>query len=183
MAKKQKTANESETVNVATEPTPVHAEPTPTKRGHKPKVIAQDAAGDAAPTSLASEPTTAPEPAPAPKERKARANPDATLADVFAGYLRSLEDAGKSEGTIFSYRLELVMAGAELGSDTRIADLTPERVLLFFTSDRVMKTRGGRPKSPLSMDKTRRVVRQALVWAESAGMVAKAPVPELTATH
>src|SRR5947207_9479395 len=63
------------------------------------------------------------------------------------------------------------------------ADLTSERVLLFFTSDRVMKTRSGRPKSPLSIDKTRRVVRQALAWAEAAGMVAKAPVPEMIATH
>lgn len=55
--------------------------------------------------------------------------------------------------------------------------------MLFFTSGRVMKTRSGRPKSPLSIDKTRRVVRQALVWAEGAGLVAKASLPELTATH
>jgi len=124
----------------------------------------------------------------APTEAKAkkkgkRTIDGATLADAFAGYLRSLEDAGKSPGTCFSYRLELVMAGVELGTDTKIANLTPERVLLCFTSDRVMKTRGGRPKSPLSIDKTRRVVRQALTWAERAGMVAKAPVPEMVATH
>ena len=89
----------------------------------------------------------------------------------------------KSEGTNFSYRLELVVAGAELGADTKVHDLTPERVLLFFTSDRVMKTRSGRPKSNLAYEKTRRVLRQALAWAEQAGMVAKAPVPELTASH
>ena len=141
---------------------------------------------DAAPTIDATVPTPDNDEPPAKKGKRKRTRlveSDASLADVFAGYLRSLEDAGKSEGTIFSYRLELTMAGAELGIDTKIADLTPERVLLFFTSDRAMKTRSGRPKSPLSYEKTRRVVRQALAWAEAAGMVAKAPVPELTAAH
>jgi len=47
----------------------------------------------------------------------------------------------------------------------------------------VTKTRSGRPKSPLGIDKTRRVVRQALARAEAAGMVGKAPVPEMVATH
>jgi hypothetical protein len=89
----------------------------------------------------------------------------------------------ESDGTVFSYHLELVVAGAELGIDTKIADLTPGRVLLFFTSDRVMQTRSGRPKSPLSYEKTWRVVRQALAWAEAAKMVAKAPMPEIVATH
>jgi hypothetical protein len=42
-------------------------------------------------------------------------------------------------------------------------------VLLFFTNDRVMKTPSGRPKSPLSYEKTPRVLRQALAWAEALG--------------
>jgi hypothetical protein len=170
------------------------AEPAPKKRAERAKSIVE-AMGDTAPSEEAVAPALAGdappiaavgEPEPAPKKGKNKrvaAAKDATLADVFAGYLRGLEESGKSEGTIFSYRLELVLAGAELGIDTRLADLTPERVLLFFGSDRATKTRTGRAKSPLSIDKTRRVLRQALVWAETAKMVDKAPLPELTANY
>jgi hypothetical protein len=40
-----------------------------------------------------------------------------------------------------------------------------------------------RRKSPLSIGKTRRVVRQALAWARQKGMVVKAPLPEQVAIH
>jgi hypothetical protein len=110
------------------------------------------------------------------------AAPAPTLADAFAGYLRSLEADGKSIGTISSYRAELVMAGNALGVGTPLTEIAPEQVLAFFTSDQVMRKRNGRAKSPLSIDKTRRVLRQALVWAEAARLVAVAPVPEM-ASH
>jgi len=61
---------------------------------------------------------------------------------------------------------------------TPIADITPEKVHAFFTSKRVTKLRSGRNKSQLSIDKTRRVLRLALVWAEDSGVIAKAPLPE-----
>lgn len=193
MAKKKQATKEPETTTTeateAIEATPATAEPTPKKRARKPKAIESEPTEDKTPPTEAvlSEPIAAGEAPEAPpkkgKKKRASAVGDATLADAFAGYLRSLEDAGKSEGTIFSYRLELTLAGAELGIDTKIADLTPERVLLFFKSERVMRTRSGRAKSPLSIDKTRRVMRQALVWAETAGLVARAPVPELAASH
>jgi hypothetical protein len=120
--------------------------------------------------------------APAPKKAK-RTRGGATLADVFKGYVESLEADGKSDGTIASYRMEFQLAGDDLGLETPITNIKPERVLLFCTSDRVTKKRNGKPKSPLSIDKTRRVVRQALVYAETAELVANAPVPDLAASH
>lgn len=117
----------------------------------------------------------------APKRKKAKT--DITLADLADRYLRHMENAGKSNGTCFSYNLELATAMAELGADTKLADLTPEMVMLFFGSDRVMKKRNGKKKSPLSIAKTQRVLRLALVWAEGAKLVAKAPLPEDLATH
>jgi hypothetical protein len=78
---------------------------------------------------------------------------------------------------VFSYRLELVLALSELGSDTLACDLTPERVGEFFTCDRVNKTRTGVLKARVSVLKTQRVLRQALVWAARAGLVVKAPLP------
>ncbi len=134
-------------------------------------------------TATAVEPEAEAAPAPKPKGKKRAAKGDATLETAFAGYLDALEKDGKSEGTISSYRMELQLAGADLGLDTKVADLTPDRIVLFIASDRVQKTRSGRAKSPLSTAKTERVLRQALVWAEGAGMVAKAPLPEHATTH
>lgn len=125
---------------------------------------------------------TTPAPAEKPAKKK-RSKADASLEVVFAGYLDGLEQEGKAGGTIDSYRMELQLAATELGLDTRVADLTPDRVLLFFSSDRVMKKRNGKAKSQLSIDKTRRVLRQALMWAEAAKMVAQAPLPDLAASH
>jgi hypothetical protein len=74
--------------------------------------------------------------------------------------------------------MELKTAAAELGEDTPIADITPERVQAFFDSKRVTKLRSGKNKAKPSIDKTRRVLRLALCWAAERGIVAKAPLPE-----
>ncbi|MBK7876331.1 MAG: hypothetical protein IPJ77_11330 [Planctomycetes bacterium] len=142
-------------------------------------VAVDEAAVDAVPMDA---PAATNEDAPPKRsKRKAKeAHVGVTLAQTAEGYLRSLEDAGKSQGTVFSYRLELVMALSELGAETAIADLTTERVQAFFESDRVCKTRTGVEKARVSVLKTRRVVRQMLQWAEGAGLVEKAPVPEET---
>lgn len=119
----------------------------------------------------------------APKKRGRKPKGDLTLSDLAERYLAHMEEAGKSSGTIFSYRLELQTAMAELGSETKVADLTPERVMLYFGSDRVNKTRTGKSKSPLSIAKSQRVLRLALVWAQSAGLIEAAPLPEQATTH
>ena len=122
------------------------------------------------------------EPAPAKKKgRKAKA--DLALATFCEQYLTHLAESGKSLGTVFSYRLELKTALDALGAETKLGDLAPAQVLLFFGSDKVNKTRTGRPKSPLSISKTQRVLRLALVWAQEKGWIEKAPLPEQAATH
>jgi hypothetical protein len=113
------------------------------------------------------------------KGSKKKATADVTtLADLAAGYLAHMEEVGKSDGTISSYRMELKTAAAELGEETPIADLTPGRVQTFFDSVRVTKLRSGRAKAKPSIDKTRRVLRLALTWAVEAGLIEKAPLPE-----
>jgi hypothetical protein len=125
-----------------------------------------------------------PSDAPAPKPRKAKKpKADITLEDLAAKYLAHLEDAGKSNGTLFSYKLELVTALDEIGKDTLISTLTPARVLEYFTCDRVMKTRTGVAKARPTFLKTQRVLRLALVWAADAGLIERAPVPEDAAAY
>ena len=104
-----------------------------------------------------------------------------TLADLADRYVRHLVDAGKSLGTQFAYRMELNTALEELGENTPITTLTPDHVERYFESDRVTRTRGGREKARLTIDKTRRVLRLALAWAVEQGVIEKAPLPEATA--
>ena len=120
---------------------------------------------------------------PTATEATTTASSNPTLADAFTGYMKSLEVEGKSIGTIASYRMELITASSVLDVATPLAEITSDHVLAFFTSKQVTRKRDGSPKSPLSIDKTRRVLRQALVWAETAGLVTVAPVPEMLATH
>src|SRR5678809_1258550 len=88
---------------------------------------------------ITNETTVATEPAPKKKGGRTKAAPgratanpalsgNATLADVSAGYLAHMEEAGKSSGTTASYGMELKTAMSELGAETPVADLTTERV-------------------------------------------------------
>jgi hypothetical protein len=129
-------------------------------------------------TETAGVPETPPEPPPPKKSKAKKKVPNVTtLADLAAAYAVQMEEDGKSGGTIASYGMELRVAQGELGETTPLADLTPERVSEFFNSKREMKLKSGKATSQLSIDKTRRVLRLALVWAAERGIIAKAPIP------
>jgi hypothetical protein len=137
------------------------------------------AQADRAPAEQTPEP---PAVEPEPEAPKKKRN-DLMLIELALKYVKHMEKAGKSNGTIASYQLELKTALDHFGAETKVADLTPEKVLLYFGSARVMKKRNGKGKSPLSIAKTQRVLRLALVWAEGAKLIVKAPLPEDIATH
>lgn len=109
------------------------------------------------------------------KQSKTASNvePNLTLADLTRRYAEQMEKQGKSPGTCFSYLMELRLAQSELGEETLVSALTPERIAEFNTSKRVVKLKSGKPKSQLSIDKTRRVLRLALAWAHAEGLVAE----------
>jgi hypothetical protein len=73
--------------------------------------------------------------------------------------------------------MELKLALRELGETTPLADLTSEKVGGFFASAAVTKTRHGKHKAKATIDKTRRVLRLALVWAQDEKLVEVAPIP------
>jgi len=102
----------------------------------------------------------------------------AALCEAFVGKLRG---DGKAESTVSAYRGELNLALAHFGADTRVENLTQQAVLGFFTSKRVTKLRSGRAKSPLSIAKSQRVLRQCLEWAHAQGWLKESIVPELPA--
>jgi hypothetical protein len=46
-----------------------------------------------------------------------------------------------------------------------------------------MRTKSGVEKAPPTFKKTRRVLRLALVWAQDAGLIETAPLPEDAAAY
>ena len=92
-----------------------------------------------------------------------------TLRDLAEAFLQQLAREDKSDGTIFSYRQELRTAMLELGEETLIASITPDKVQSFYDSARVTKLKSGKPKAKPSIDKSRRVLRLALMYAVEAG--------------
>ena len=122
-------------------------------------------------------------PAPAVETGPAETPPSApagtlTMASLSDRYIASLRDAGKGLGTQFSYQIDLAVAVRHFGADTDVANLTVRKVENFFQSDAVTKTKSGRAKAQPGIDKTRRVLRLALVWAAEQGLLAEAPIPE-----
>ena len=110
-------------------------------------------------------------------KKTSKTNPNLTLEQLSRAYLDAIEKDGKSVGTCFSYLMELKVATSELGAETLVSTLTAQQIEKFNNSKRVTKLKSGKPKSQLSIDKTRRVLRLALAWAEQSGLIEKSPIP------
>ena len=67
--------------------------------------------------------------------------------------------------------MEVTFAGTALGTETPVSTLTDTRLGAFCGSDSVTRKRNGKPKSPLSVRETCRVLRQAFVWTGHADLV------------
>ena len=100
-----------------------------------------------------------------------------TLGELAETYIKHMQDVGKSTTTTFAYKMELVGALAELGTDTKLSEITPERVKGYFECPRVMKTKSGGAKALPTILKSRRVLRLALDHAALLGWISVAPIP------
>ena len=112
------------------------------------------------------------------KKSKRETGQTRTLAELAKRYIDSLEEAGKSEGTMFSYRIALRTALKHFGEETLISSLTPDDVRRYFDSSVVMKLKSGRPKAMPSYLKTQRVLRLALCYAVERRWLDSAPLPQ-----
>lgn len=72
--------------------------------------------------------------------------------------------------------VECFAAGTRVaGCFLTVADLAARKVAAYFESDRVTKTRAGKPAAKPGVDKTRRALRMALEWAVAAGWASANP--------
>jgi hypothetical protein len=141
-------------------------------------------------------PATEPERKPRARKEKQEAKPkeskpakrkgpmrSVTLKQLADRYAAHLTESGKSPGTSFSYGMELKTACRFLGEDTLISSISADDVHRFFNAREVVMLKTGRPKAQPSIDKTRRVLRLALVWAAEEGLIAEAPIPSAPSTE
>ena len=130
-------------------------------------------------------PAVDPKPAKTAKSKGAKAKTErdgasagaATLYDVAEGYLAALDKDGAGSGTLASYGMELKTAMKALGESTPVASITSKQVAEYFASPAVTRTRTNKPKAKPTIDKTRRVLRLALLWAQDEKLVEVAPIP------
>ncbi len=106
--------------------------------------------------------------------------PFRTLRELGASYFAHLAANDASLSTRASYAHDFDVALAHFGPEADPAALTAEGILAFESSDRVLRTKTARPKSPLSIAKTRRVLRLALTHACDVGRLAHLPYPDKT---
>jgi len=124
-----------------------------------------------------------PQDAPQPPQDAPCATVGMTLAQLADAYINALGAAGKGDGTRMSYAIDLAVALKILGKETLVADITEDAVTAFFESTTVTKTRTGAPKAKVSIDKTRRVFRQAMDYALKHGLIAAHPVAKTYTTR
>ena len=129
-----------------------------------------------APVNAAVEATIATAAGPAPEP----AAPFATLGALGAGYAAYQRANGASLSTQASYQTDFVLAAEVLGPERDPASITAAEIAAFEQHARVLTTKGGKPKSPLTIAKTRRVLRLAYAYARDNGRVAATPYAAAT---
>jgi hypothetical protein len=112
------------------------------------------------------------------KATKKRAAPTWSLTECALAFLESLRAAHKSESTISAYASDLDLATQVLGGETPISQLTLADIERFNESEPVLRTKSGREKATPTIERSRRVLRLALVFAESQGAIEAVPIAE-----
>jgi len=111
-----------------------------------------------------------------------------TIKEAAEKYIEHLREVGKNEKTVYTYGKDLDLAIEHFGADKDIAKILPVHVAGFFKADIVNKLirepkkegepRQERPKSEITITKTKRVFRQMLVFCKEQGLVSKIALPK-----
>ena len=105
---------------------------------------------------------------------------DKTLHDALQEYMSSLRDEGKSERTLYTYTKDAEQIEAYFGPDKKLASILIPHVSGFLKSDALLKMRGDKDRSEVTVRKTIRVFRMFLTWCLERGYISKLPLPKDT---
>jgi len=105
-----------------------------------------------------------------------------TLHEAVQEHLEYLKGQGKSERTLYTYSKDLEQVEAFFGSGKKLSAILIPHVSGFLKSDALLKMRGDKDRSEITVRKTVRVFRMFLAWCLERGYIAKLPLPKDTPT-
>jgi site-specific recombinase XerD len=105
---------------------------------------------------------------------------DKTLHEAVHEHLEFLKAQGKTDRTIYTYGKDLEQVEAFFKPDRKLRSILIPHVGSFLKSDALLKMRGDKDRSEITVKKTVRVFRTFLVWAKEQGYIDKLPLPKDT---
>lgn len=103
-----------------------------------------------------------------------------TIREAAEAFLTHLQQIGKKERTIYTYRKDLEQVEQFFGTDRKLSDLKVPFVGKFYKSDILLKLADGKERAERTVAKTVRVFRMMLVWAKDNGHIETVPLPKST---
>lgn len=103
-----------------------------------------------------------------------------TLHEAIEEHLEYLKSQGKSERTIYTYSKDFEQIESYFGPHKKLSSILIPHVSGFLKSDALLKMRGDKDRSEITVKKTVRVFRMFLVWCLAQGYIAKLPLPKDT---
>ncbi len=103
---------------------------------------------------------------------------DGTLNQTATAFIEHLRQAGKKERTLYTYNKDLELIASYFGVEKKLTNILIPHVSKFLKSDDLRKLRNGKDRAKPTIDKTVRVFRMMLVWAQDNGLVNNLPLPK-----
>lgn len=103
---------------------------------------------------------------------------DKTLHEAVLEHLEYLKAQGKSDRTLYTYGKDLEQVEAFFRPDRKLRSILIPHVGSFLKSNALLKMRGDKGRSEITVKKTIRVFRTFLVWALEQGYIDKLPLPK-----
>jgi len=103
-----------------------------------------------------------------------------TLHEAAQAYLEHLKAQGKKERTIYTYTLDFQQIESFFGPDKKLTSIQTPQVGKFLKSDALLKMPNGKDRAERTVQKTVRIFRMFLVWAEERNLIETLPLPKDT---
>ena len=89
-----------------------------------------------------------------------------TLHDTTGAFLNHLQELGKKERTIYTYKKDLELAESFFGGDKPLTEIQSWQVGKFLKSNKLLKLANGKMRAERTVAKVVRVFRMMMVWAQ-----------------
>lgn len=104
-----------------------------------------------------------------------------TISEAAGAWLAHLATRGLKDETIDVYCRDIGKFMKVLGSDKDLSTITVLRVNGYMKSNRLLKSRSGKPLGEVALTRSKRVCRMFLEWCVSSGLCESIPAGAINA--